>query len=69
MSNVLLHINEANSSQIARRRQEIMGCYRSKDLEQDPYCRINVGVRICGAEDEVQQKLIQDMKLVLPLIW
>ena len=64
-----LHINEANSSQIARRRQEIMGCYRSKDLEQDPYCRINVGVRICGAEDEVQQKLIQDMKLVLPLIW
>ena len=46
-----------------------MGCYRSKDLEQDPYCRINVGVRICGAEDEVQQKLIQDMKLVLPLIW
>ena len=32
-----------------------MGCYRGKDLEQDPHCRINVGVRICGAEDEVQQ--------------
>ena len=55
MQRITAHQSSPNSSQIARQRQGIMGCYRCKDLEQDPHCRINVGVRICGAEDEVQQ--------------